>query len=190
MTTRVWSAVAVAAVALGAITFDLNRQARAAARRAVQSASSVGTRTFADPKSGIALSYPAAWHAQSARTAELAVGDPTGHATLSLDVPAMGWHPPFIPVGLVASRYVDALKQDQLTDGTVQETVDLKVTGATARRVTTRGHGHGGAACTDTALVIVHGGQVYILSCDSDDAGTSVARGALDAAASSLRWTK
>jgi hypothetical protein len=189
MTTRVWSAVAVCAVAASAIAFDLNRQARAA-RRLAQPASSVGTCTFADPRSGIALCYPAAWQPLPAKTAELAVAAPAGRSSLSLDVPAMGWHPPFIPVGLVTTRYVDALKQDQLPDAAVQETVDLKVAGATARRVTTRGHGHDGAVCIDTAIVIVHSGQVYILSCDSDDAGTPVARHALDAAAASVRWTK
>ncbi len=194
MTTRVWSALAVAAVVVAGVSIDLTHQARAAARRSrpaeLGPSVAAGTRTFADPRSGICLTYPAAWHHQPARTAELAVADPTGRLSLSLDVPAMSWHPPFIPVGLVSSRYVDALRQDQLPDGVVRETADLKVAGATARRCTVAGHAKAGAAAVDTAVVIVHGGQVYILSCDSDAAGAAAARRVLDAAVASVQWTK
>ncbi len=191
MTTRVWSAVLVGAVVIMGVSLDLRGKARAAARKPSPAAPvAVGTCTFTDPKAGIALCYPAAWHPRPAKTAELAVACPSCSASLQLDVPAMDWHPPFIPVGMVTAKYVEALKQSDLPDAAVQETTDLKVAGATARRVTTRGHARSGTPSVDTAVVIVHAGQVFILSCDSDDAGSATARHALDAATASVRWTK
>jgi hypothetical protein len=193
MTTRVWSALLIGSAVVTGASLDLRTKARAAAHKpcAVTTVAALGgTRPFVDAKSGIALNYPTAWHNQPAKTAELAVACPACDAALQLDVPAMGWHPPFIPVGLVTTRYVDALRQSDVPDAAVQETADVQVSGATARRVTCRGHDRKGCPCIDTALVIVHSGQVYILSCDSDDAGAPTARRALDAAAASVRWTK
>ena len=194
MTARVWTAVAMIAVIAVGVSIDLTRQARAAAR-GLRASAAVSTaehdlRPFVDSKSGISLCYPTAWRHQSAATAELAVAAPAGQACLSLDVPAMSWHPIFIPIGLVASRYVEDLRHGRMVDGTVTETVDLKVAGATARRVTTRGHDRAGATAVDTAVVIVHAGQVYILSCDSDAPGAPLARRTLDVAVGSVRWTK
>ena len=205
MTTRVRSALLVATLVLAGVSIDVCAKARAAGRRLSAEAArpvdlpvarpagraATGVRTFADPATGISLAYPAGWRARPARTAELSVAAPAGRASLSLDVPAMPWHPPFIPVGVVTSRYVDAFRQDQVPDATITATVDLKVAGATARRVTARGHAKaGGCVCDDSAVVIVHAGQVYILSCDSDDAGAATARATLDAAVASVKWTK
>ncbi len=193
MTPRMGAVLAAAVIVTTGICIDVGRQARAAAARRHQPvavSTPATTRTFADPKGGISVDYPSAWRPRPAKTAELSVGDPAGIASLQLDVPAMAWHPPFIPIGMVASRYEDALRQDGMADAAVQETADLKVAGATARRATARGHAKGGGACVDTAVVIVHGGQIYILSCDSGPAGAATARRALDAAVASVRWTK
>ena len=198
MTTRVWSALLTAAVVTAGVSAGIVHQARGAAARRLLArqphaavALPAAAATFADPSSGITLCYPTAWRATKAKTAELAVSAPAGIATLSLDVPTMTVHPWFIPIGMVTTKYVEALRQNTVPDAAVQETADLTVSGATARRVTARGHAAaGGAVCVDTAVVMVHKGQVYILSCDSDDATRPAAQSALDATLASVKWTK
>ena len=189
--------VAVLLAVAAAATADHRYRARMAAVRPHPSPvavvrPTVTVCTFADPASGIAISYPAGWHPTTSTTAELAVTDPVGTAMLSLDVPAMTFHPIFIPLGVVASRYVADLRRAALPDAAVQETADLTVAGASARRVTARGHRPGGTGgpCVDTAVVIVHKGQVYILSCDCDAADQQATRSVLDAAVASVRWTR
>ena len=205
MTTRVWSALLATVIVAAGMSIGIVHEAHATAARrlahhhplpAVEPTNPTkpttvpADATFADARSGITVCYPAAWRLAPAKTAELAVAAPTGSATLQLDVPAMGWHSPIIPIGLVASGYLDALRKSALPDAAVQETADLTVAGATARRLTARGHPAAGCLCNDTAVVIVHRGQVYILSCDSDDANVPVARAALDAAVASVRWSR
>jgi hypothetical protein len=198
MTSRVWAAVVVTALGVAtAAAVDIRHQSRVVAA-AVAAGKNVApptrkpdaVRRFTDNAAGITLTYPASWSPSTGKTAELAVADPACGATLSLDVPAMSFHPMFIPLGIVASRYVDALRESNLPDAAVQETADLTVSGATARRVTAKGHACGGAVCIDTAVVMVHKGQVFILSCDSDPASQAAARSALDATVASVRWTK
>ena len=194
MTTRTGWALTVTAVLAVGVSIGVARTTRGGATKPPPAASATAgepQRTFTDAAAGIAVSYPAAWHPAPAKTAELNVAAPAAHASLALDVPAMSFHPPFIPIGVVASKYVEALRQGAIPDAAVRETTDLKVAGATARRVSARGHAAaGGGVLTDTAVLIVHKGQIFILSCDSDDDAAATARATLDAAVASVRWTK
>ena len=212
MTTRMEAALAAAVVLGLAVAYGVGRSAHARAARHDRPAAVTPTPTspppaataataavlpFADARSGITLAYPAAWHAVPAKTAELSVAAPAAPAVLSLDVPPMPYHPFYIPLAMVQSSYLDDLRHKRLPDAVVQESTDVTVAGATARRLTARGHAAPGVAvappgtaCVDTAVLIVHDRQVYILSCDSTAAAAPVARAALDAAAASVHWTK
>ena len=193
MTARLASALAMVGVLATGVSIVVARQGRAERHAAAPVVAVAGpaTRAYTDKAGGVTVAYPAGWHATTAATAELSVADPAETVTLRLDVPAMPFHPPFIPVGLVATRYVEALRQAQVPDAKATESADLAVPGATARRVTAAGHAAGGAtACVDTAVILVHKGQIYLLSCDSDAAHAPAARAALDAAVASVRWGK
>ncbi len=114
----------------------------------------------------------------------------SGYSSLSLDVPKLPWHPPgFITCGEVESGYVDDLKKNQIHDAQVDESVKVKVPDSSARRVKCSGH-EDGKPMIDVAVLIVHSDRVYILSCDSDDAGYATSRAALDAAVESIQWIK
>ena len=151
----------------------------------------VNLHTYADPASGIRFGYPSSWTPVPAKTAVLAVASPAGVgcASLCLDVPPMTWHPPMIPMGIVTSRYIDDLRREQIPDAQVQQSSDVNVSGASARRVTARGH-ESGRVRVDDAVILVHRGQIYILSTDSDDASAPAARAVLDAAVASVQWGK
>ena len=85
--------------------------------------------------------------------------------------------------------YVDDLRKNEIPDAKVEETADLKVAGAPARRV--KCHGHAKDKDTyDVAVAAVHNDRVYIFSCDSDTDGYETARAALDAAVASVEWIK
>lgn len=145
---------------------------------------------FTDAGGTIMLTLPAGWHRTAAKTAEVAVAAPAGSATLAVDVPAMSVHPWYIPVGLVASGYVDAMRKGAVPDAVVQQSADLTVAGATARRLVIAGHDRGGAAVAGVAVLMIHDRQVYIVSCDSDAATASPARETVDRVAASVRWLK
>ena len=148
---------------------------------------------YTDAASGIRFGYPSTWVPEKAKTAVLAVEAPArvGCASLCLDVPPMPLklRLPMIPMGLVTSHYVEDLRKGQIPDAQVQESVDVSVPGASARRIVARGH-ENGRVRIDDAVFLVRRGQVYILSTDSDDKGAAAARAALDSAVASVQWAK
>jgi hypothetical protein len=157
-------------------------------------ATSPASATFEDKNAGIRLTYPGDWQPEKAQTALLDVAAPEadnkGYSSLSLDIPKLPWHPPgFITCGEVESGYVDDLKKNQIHDAKVDENVKITVPDSSARRVKCSGH-EDGKTMIDVAVLIVHADRVYILSCDSDDAGYVAARAALDAAVASIQWVK
>ncbi len=124
-----------------------------------------------------------------AGTTRLRAAAPDESVTLTLDVPSLPAHiPGFIPVGLVASGYVDDVRK-RMPDatGTPRE---ITVPDASARRVTLSGHDAAGHAGTDDAVLMVHADRVYVLSADAGPANRSAATSALDAAVASIRWVR
>ena len=151
--------------------------------------------TFDDPKDGIRFVIPAGWTPQcgtsqsTTRVRVLAPPGGDGWAVLTLDVPPLPPHiPGLIPVGMVASGYVDDEKK-RIPDVTGPAPVTVTVPDARARRVALAGHDAAGAVTTDEAVVIVHADRIYILSVDAGPGGQPAARAALDAALASIAWT-
>ena len=149
--------------------------------------------TFDDATTGIRFSYPANWAAQpTTGTTKLhAVASPAdGSAVLTLDVPQLPPHiPGLIPVGLVASGYVDDVKK-RWPDATGPAPAEVQVIDAQARRVALSGHDAAGHAGTDDAVLIVHGDRVYVLAVEAEPAGRPAATAALDEVVKSIQWSR
>jgi hypothetical protein len=151
------------------------------------------TQTFQNPTAGIRFKYPADWVSKKAPTALLDVVDPSdtdGAASLSLDVPELPrFFRAMITPKMIENGYVKDLRKNQIHDAVVDESVELKLPDSSARRVKCSGHDKGKVEI-DVAVLIIHLNRVYIFSCDSDEAGYSTARKALDDAVASVQWIK
>jgi hypothetical protein len=145
---------------------------------------------YQNKTSGIQFNYPKDWTPQKGETAVFKVAAPAGLASLSLDIPEL---PPFASLGLTPKRaadgYIDDLKKKRIKDAKVDENSALTAGGEKSQRVKLSGT-QNGKPTIDVAVFIVHAGKLYILSCDSDDAGYATARKTLDDAVASVQWTK
>jgi hypothetical protein len=147
------------------------------------------SQTFKSNPPAVQFDYPADWHPCKSATQTLILAGPAG-ASFCLDIPKLPWHiPGMIPIGLVASGYVDDLRKNLIHDAVVQEQTTFKACGTNARRITCVGHVNGKPS-VDVAVIMIHNDQVFILSTDSDDANRAVARQMLDDAVASLKWAK
>lgn len=144
-------------------------------------------------KEGVKFRYPA-WPAVRAKTAILAIAAPPavchGSAAFTLDIPSLPFFVPlFISSDRVESGYVKNLRKGQIPSAAIDQDSAITVAGCHGRFVQCSGK-VGGKPAIDVAVILVHARKVYILSCDSDDAGYAAARSALDMAVNSLSWTK
>lgn len=193
-TPRHSACIILSAILMGG-AFGCRAPSRSSPRAATQPAQSTsgGTiKTFRNPDTGILFMYPASWTPTKGQTTLFQVSDPDakGSASLCLDVPHLPFHiPGMITPGAVAHGYIDDLKKNRIHDGKVDEETDIEVSGAKAKRVKVSGH-ENGQVSIDVAVLIVHDDKVYILSCDSDQAGYVAARQALDGAVGSVEWIK
>jgi hypothetical protein len=165
----------------------------AAAAPTSQPATQPLTQTFQNAAAGIRFCYPANWNGQKGQTALFDVIDPAkcdDGCSLSLDVPSLPrFFSGMITAGMIESGYVSDLRKNQIHDAKVDESIEIKMPGSSARRVKCSGHDHG-KVVIDVAVLIVHADRVYIFSCDSDEAGYPAARAALDSAVASMQWIK
>jgi hypothetical protein len=152
------------------------------------------TKTFQNTTAAIRFKYPGDWTAAKGATAVFEIVEPAncaGCASICLDVPSL---PPAIFRGMITPKmvengYLKDLRKNLIRDATVDESVELKLPASRARRVKCSGHQDSKAAI-DVAVLIVHANRIYIFSCDSDAAGYTNARAALDAAVASMEWMK
>jgi hypothetical protein len=153
---------------------------------------SPSVRTFKSTPPAIAFDYPPDWIPDKADTACFAICAPAaeGYSSLSLDIPKLPWHlPGMITAGMVAGGYAQDVKRNQIHDAVVKENRPLNLPGTDARRVTSVGT-ENGKPSIDVAVVMVHADHVYILSADSDQTGSELARKTLDDAVASITWVK
>lgn len=162
------------------------------------------TIAFSSPSNGVALRYPAEWVPRTDPDYILSLvpvagpvvgpaGDPgampAGTASISLDVPELPVRIPFlITMDKVLKGFLDDLRK-QHPDLQVEESVDQKVAGTTARRVRTIWQDHGRTR-QQVAVLVTRGGWVYILRAGDDLDHFPRTAEAFQVLVESLHWLK
>ena len=160
------------------------------------------TVSFDSPSDGVGLRYPANWVPHRDPDYVLALIPswlPTGApardpaapaaASISLDVPELPVHIPWlITMDKVLSGFLDDLRK-QHPDLRVEESLDEKIPGATARRVRTTWQEHGRSR-QQVALLVIRGGWVYILRATDDTGNFPRTAADFQVLVDSLHWLK
>jgi hypothetical protein len=153
---------------------------------------------FSSAKCGFSVQPPAGWSQIKGTADEPLSLVPQGQAdakdlslvpVLKVQVPALPWHiPGMIPVGSVASGYVDDLRK-QNPDLKVDERVSVPVPNARAQRIVSS-YTENKAAWRDVVLCIVHKDRVFLIVCDCLATDYPKTRAAFDEMVSSLKWNQ
>jgi hypothetical protein len=148
------------------------------------------TRPFSAP--GVTLSYPENWREVSSGDFALRLvphdAADDSDVSVSVEIPKLPPHiPGLIPLGSVASGYVDDMKQ-QHAGVEIAPTAAAKVAGANARRVMSTWKAADGKALSEDAVLTVKGDRVFIFRANADEPNRERASTALDELLESVRW--
>lgn len=136
---------------------------------------------------GVRVSWPGWWERMESKDYVLLLRSAWG-AGISLDVPELPAHVPgLIPLGMVVNGYLDDLKKQ--VGGKVDvrdEAPPAGALGGKVRMVRSEWGRSGGQQ--ETAVIVVHGDQVYILRGRSDVGHERETREAMEEIVGSWRW--
>lgn len=154
-------------------------------------ASTPGVAQYINEKKGIQLSYPGNWVVHPSDDFVLLVMPPgverDSVCSLSLDIPDLPPHlPGMIRMGMVKNGFLEDLKK-QVGSLTVIEDISRPVDQAEGLRIrstwTTDGQAH-----SQSALLLIHDGNVFIIRATSDVRHHAAAHGAFEEMVNSIRW--
>ena len=145
-------------------------------------------REFASEAHGVRLSYPGEWWPVACDDYVLKLVHQGLEQSISLDVPKLPPHVPgFIPLGMVVNGYVDDVKKKH-PGVSISQPEAKKVSGANARRVTSRWKDADGQEHSEHAVLTVHDDRVYIFRANAPAAGIARVRQALDVILATVTW--
>ena len=149
-----------------------------------------GVQTLDAADQGVRFQYPAGWTVDKNDTATFKAVAPAGSVALFYDYRKLnGLEAAFATAKLIDSHYVDDRKSNWAPDAAVTDDRAITVPDADARRVALVGH-KGGKTLSSIAAMILHRGQVYVFTVESDAAEADAAGRVLDQTVGSIRWTK
>jgi hypothetical protein len=140
---------------------------------------------------GTHFQYPDNWKAKTDKEYELHLipADGGGTRNVTFDIPDLPPHFDWmITMGRIESGYTDDLKKKH-ADLHIDSAVDHAIEGTKARLIQSSWKVNG-VTYTDTGLLIIRKGQVYILTCDSDATNLAATKADFDKIIASLRWDK
>jgi hypothetical protein len=140
----------------------------------------------------VVLSYPERWREVSSGdyTLRLVPHDAADDSdvSVSVEIPKLPPHiPGLIPLGSVASGYVDDMKQ-QHAGVEIAPPAATKVAGANARRVVSTWKAADGKALSEDAVLTVKGDRVFIFRANADESNRDRATQVLDELLDSVQW--
>lgn len=150
-----------------------------------------GMAQYFNTQHGIQLNYPARWTAHPSDDYVLLLMPPgvdqPQTCSLSLDIPDLPPHlPGMIRMGMIKNGYLDDLRK-KAPDLKIVEDQPHPIDAADGHLVRTTWTNNGQSFC-ESALLLIHKGDVFIIRSSSDADHLSTARPVFEQVVGSIRW--